>query len=424
MLGIKRIKKFLGVWQKDGDSNSEQKISVADICRTVTGKSLNFKTILTSYYEVSDIIDNMEHAYLQNRSFDISFIESHYKNISSNMYKIIGALNYICDNRYEKLVIVLENLLAKMNKELSIFSETFNAATAAENGNKKKNFDKTNSAEIVLAKLLKYITPLNLNVNSHNFTLKECQTIRDISCFAYEMSSHEFFDRRKKEAFCLEKIARRLVIDIPMQWWIVDIGGGFRKGIEGNAVALKDIKSAPMLTLWEGITAVPWKGPPIDTKGFLSVMFSATMDRSFVPGMRPRYAVRNYFIISKNSCHLSSRFGFHFSTVDAFLGQKSEENYLCFSFNGGGADPVRKARRADLIKIILEKFDFWVEVKEDLVFAWLEGHKKKYLEDRLKILGHLVMHTRQLDMVLSSNARVNWYVEKTLKQISSFVNIA
>jgi hypothetical protein len=417
------IKKILNTWQKDRDSNLEQEISIDDICRKVTRKSVNFKTILTLYHKVSDIIDDTQQANLENRSFDISFIESHCKNISSNMYKIIENLNYICDNRYEILIIVFENLLAKINRELAKFSETFDEATAPENGNKSKDFKKTESAHIVLANVLKHIARLNLNVTSHNFNLKECLTIRDILCFAYEMSSREFFDCRKREALCLEKIAMRLVIDIPMQWWVVDMDGGFKKGVEGDSVSIEDIRSAPMLTLWEGITAVPWKVPPVDTKGFLSVMFSATMDRSFVPGMRPRYAVRNYFIISKNFCHLSSRFGFHFSTVEASFGQKSEGNYLCFSFNGGGADTVRKARRANLIKIILEKFDFWVEVKDDLVFAWLEGYKEKYLEDRLKILGHLVMHTRQLDMVLSSNARVGWYVEETLKQISSFVNI-
>jgi len=417
------IKKFLSMRQKSGDSNLEQAISIDDICHTITRKSVNFKTILRAYYEVSDIIDNIEHAYLEHRGFDILFIDSNCKNISSNMYKIVKNLNYLSDNRYEKLNIVLENLVAKTNKELATFSETFNEATAAENGNKRKNFEKTESADTVLSNVLKHITRFNLDTTSHNYTLNECQTMRDVLYFAYEMSLNEFFDYRKKEIFCPEKIARRLVIDIPMQWWVVDIDGDFRKGIEGDAVRLEDIRSAPMLTLWEGITAVPWKGPPIDTKGFLSVMFSATMDRSFVPGMRPRYAVRNYFIISKNFCHLSSRFGFHFSTVEASFGQKLEDNYLCFSFNGGGADTARKARRADLIKIILEKFDFWVEVKDDLVFAWLEGYEGNYLEDRLKILGHLVMHTRQLDMVLSSNARVSWYVEKTLKQISSFVNI-
>ena len=415
------IKKILSMWQKNGDSNLEKVISIDDICRTVTKKSVNFKTILRAYYEVSDIIDNMEHTYLENSGFDISFIESNCKNISSNMYKIVENLNYLSDNRYEKLIDLLENLLANMNNELAKLSDTFDETVKTESEN--EGVDKTSSSSIILANLLKYNTRLNLNANSHNFTLKECQTIRDISCFAYEMSSREFFDCRKKEAFCPEKIAKRLVIDIPMQWWVVDLDGGFKKGVEGDVVRLEDIRSAPMLTLWEGITAVPWKSPPIDTKGFLSVVFSATMDRSLVPGMRPRYAVRNYFIISRSFCHLSSRFGFHFSTVEASFGQKSEDNYLCFSFNGGGADHVRKARRADLIKIILEKFDFWVEVKDDLVFAWLEGHKENYLEDRLKILGHLVMHTRQLDMVLSSNARVNWYVEETLKQISSFVNI-
>lgn len=86
--------------QKSGDSHLEQIISIDDIRRTVTRKSVNFNTMLRAYYEISDIINDLEQAYLGNRSFEISFIESRCKNISSNMFKIIGALNYICDNQF------------------------------------------------------------------------------------------------------------------------------------------------------------------------------------------------------------------------------------------------------------------------------------------------------------------------------------
>ncbi|HUV49984.1 MAG TPA: PEP/pyruvate-binding domain-containing protein [Anaerolineae bacterium] len=277
-----------------------------------------------------------------------------------------------------------------------------------------------------LGNVLKYIAPLNLtDPDASDFTPEGCRTIHDIIRFAHEMSLCELFEFKKDASFP-EHLARRLVIDVPMQWWVVDLGGGCREGTGGGGtIGLEDITSGPMLTLWKGITAIPWKGPPpIDTKGFFSVMYGATMDRSLVPGIRSRYADRNYFIISGNFCHLSSRFGFHFSTVEAFFGDKVAENYICFNFNGGGADNVRRQRRANLIKLILEKFDFWVQIKGDTVFARLERQEIPFLKERLKVLGHLVMHTRQLDMVLSNSGRVNKYVEKILKEVSSFVDVS
>ena len=276
-----------------------------------------------------------------------------------------------------------------------------------------------------LGNVLKYIAPLNLtDPDASDFTPEGCRTIHDIIRFAHEMSLCELFGFKKDASFP-EHLARRLVIDVPMQWWVVDLGGGCKEGMKGDTIGLEDITSGPMLTLWEGITAIPWKGPPpIDTKGFFSVMYGATMDRSLVPGMRSRYADRNYFIISENFCHLSSRFGFHFSTVEAFFGEKVTENYICFNFNGGGADNVRRQRRANLIKLVLEKFDFWVQLKSDTVFARLERQEIPFLKERLKVLGHLVMHTRQLDMVLSNSGRVNKYLEKILKELSSFVDVS
>ena len=275
-----------------------------------------------------------------------------------------------------------------------------------------------------LGNVLKHIAPLNLtNPDAPNFMPQGCRTIHDIIRFAHEMALRELFYLRKDPSFS-KYLAKRLVINVPMQWWIIDMGGGCKKEIEGDTIKLEDIISTPMLTLWEGITAVPWKGPPpIDTKGFFSVMYGATMDRSLVPGVRSRYADRNYLIIAGNFCNLSSRFGFHFSTVEAFFGDRMEENYICFNFNGGAADPARRKRRAELIKLILEKFDFWVQIKGDMVFARIERQKIDFLKERLKVLGYLVMHTRQLDMVLSNKARVNKYVEKMLDEIASILAV-
>ena len=299
------------------------------------------------------------------------------------------------------------------------------AESLIEKAVEKTSLMKGSPVHKTLGNVLKYIAPLNLtDPDASDFTPEGCRTIHDIIRFAHEMSLSELFGF-KKEASFQGHLARRLVIDVPMQWWIVDLGGGCREGMkEGNTIGLEDITSCPMLILWEGITAIPWKGPPpIDTKGFFSVMYGATMDRSLVPGMRSRYADRNYLMISKNFCHLSSRFGFHFSTVEAFWGEKVAENYICFNFSGGAADDVRRARRAELIKLILEKFDFWVKIKSDTLFARLERQETPFLKERLKVLGHLVMHTRQLDMVMSNSGRVNHHVEKILKDLALFVTV-
>ncbi len=299
-----------------------------------------------------------------------------------------------------------------------------------ENGLLEKEAEKTSlmkgsPVHNTLGNVLKYIAPLNLtDPDASDFTPEGCRTIHDIIRFAHEMSLCELFRFKKDDSFP-EHLSRRLVIDVPMQWWVVDLGDGCKEELEGDKIRLENIVSVPMLTLWKGITAIPWKGPPpIDTKGFFSVMYGATMDRSLVPGMRSRYADRNYFMISGNFCHLSSRFGFHFSTVEAFFGKKVAENYICFNFNGGGADNARRQRRANLIKLILEKFDFWVKLKGDTLFARIERQEVPFLKERLKVLGHLVMHTRQLDMVMSNNGMVNKYLNEMLKELSTFVTVS
>ncbi|MFH1146348.1 MAG: PEP/pyruvate-binding domain-containing protein [Pseudomonadota bacterium] len=276
-----------------------------------------------------------------------------------------------------------------------------------------------------LANVLKYIAPLNLtDPDAPNFSPDACRTIHDITRFAHEMSLRELFEYDEEIPFS-KQLAKRLVVNVPMAWWIIDLGGGFKAGVQGDTIRLEDITSIPMLVLWEGITALPWQGPPaMDTKGFLSILYQSTMDTCLEPGMHSRFAERNYFIISDKFCHLSSRFGFHFSTVESFLSDRTAENYVCFNFKGGAADSVRKGRRAKLIKALLERFGFWVQIKNDLIFARLERRDQEYLKERLRVLGHLSIHTRQLDMVLSDSARVNMYVEEMSKQISSSLGIS
>jgi pyruvate,water dikinase len=109
--------------------------------------------------------------------------------------------------------------------------------------------------------------------------------------------------------------------------------------------------------------------------------------------------------------------------VEAFLGDRVAENYVWFYFKGGAADRQRKEQRSNLIKTILERFHFWIQMKGDMISARLERQEKDYLTERLKVLGYLILHTRQLDMVLSDPGRVRWYVEEMLKDLSTIVEL-
>ena len=269
-----------------------------------------------------------------------------------------------------------------------------------------------------LKRMLKHITPLNLtNPKGNNFTPDGCHTYHDITRFCHEKAVKEMFDSGKNNRKI--RAGKRLVInDVPTQWWIVDLGDGLKGSMEKDTVRLENIASAPMLALWEGMTVVEWDGPPpIDTRGLMSIMVQSTMNRDLCASGQSSYAQNDCAIISKNFCNLSCRFGYHYSVVQTFISDQSRENYIRFCFKGGAADLNRKFRRMKLIEEILAKYDFQVEIHEDYMNANIEGYDQFTTINRLKILGYLTMHTRQLDMIMSNPARAAFYKEKLLKDI-------
>ena len=272
-----------------------------------------------------------------------------------------------------------------------------------------------------LKRMLKHITPLNLtDPKGNNFTPDGCHTYHDITRFCHEKAVKEMFDSGKNNRKI--RAGKRLVInDVPTQWWIVDLGDGLKGSMEKDTVKLENIASAPMLALWEGMTVVEWDGPPpIDTRGLMSIMVQSTMNRDLCASGQSSYAQNDCAIISKNFCNLSCRFGYHYSVVQTFISDQSRENYIRFCFKGGAADLNRKFRRMKLIEEILAKYDFQVEIHEDYMNANIEGYDQLFTINRLKILGYLTMHTRQLDMIMSNPARAAYYKEKLLKDICSW----
>lgn len=263
-----------------------------------------------------------------------------------------------------------------------------------------------------LEKVLKWITPLNLtDPADESFKPEYCKTFHDITRFAHETAMAEmFFMGGEYNTEGPQTIA--LKAGIPVDIRLLNIDCGIKKDI--NKVTAEDIISIPFSAILRGMKTMRWPEPrPADAKGFLSMMAHTA---SIPEEELLKTAEKSFAIISKNYMNFSVRLGYHFSMIEAYAGENINDNYIKFFFKGGGAVADRRLRRVRLIKEILKKMDFRVNVKEDVVNAILTKHKQHLIEEKLVILGKFTAYTKQLDMVLYNDGITDWYIEEFVKE--------
>ncbi|WP_460033280.1 PEP/pyruvate-binding domain-containing protein [Megalodesulfovibrio paquesii] len=266
----------------------------------------------------------------------------------------------------------------------------------------------------MLERAASLIVPLTfLDPAAATFHPDYCATLHDITRFCHEKAVDEMFRGREESDSEAGRqfpigLSKQLALDgRPMQYWVVDLDDGLHAPVAGPYVSLEEVACVPMLAYWRGLTAIPWEGPPaVDARGFMTVMLEAATNPDLEPGMASAFAQQTYFLISKYFMSLQSRTGFHFCTVEAMAGPNVDENTLFFSFKGGAASIDRRESRAQLIAELLAELDFAVEVRADTLTARLEGYDQERMEAAIRQIGHLVQHTRQLDMVMGDAARV------------------
>lgn len=287
-------------------------------------------------------------------------------------------------------------------------------------GRRRQSALRGTPVHIALSNASRHILPLNLlDPDGPEFRQRNCRTLHDVLRFCHERAVREMFTYWQGKRFPKAE-AKQLFHNGPKQFWVLDLDDGFTHEVEGRFIRLDEIASVPMLALWEGMNHQPWQGPPpINASGFLSVMFQATANTALEPSMATHYTQKNYFMVSRGFASLQSRFGFHFCGAEALVDERSAENYAGFQFRGGAADRSRRVLRARLVADLLEERDFRIRLHGDSLNARVEGFDLPEMEKRLRALGYLVMHTRQLDMIMGDKAEA----ERRRKELSAEIDV-
>ncbi len=252
-----------------------------------------------------------------------------------------------------------------------------------------------------------------------DFRSVNCKTVRDVARLVHQRAVDAMFDFGRSQQDFPERQAKQLWANgAAMLWWIINLEDAFRSQPEGKFIRLENIDSPPFQAVWAGISAVPWAGPPpVDVRGFLSIIYESTTNPEISITGNFDFGVWNHILLSKAYISLSSRFGYHFVTIEALVGERARENYVSFQFRGGAAEITRRERRIAFVSGILKEFDFSIEVKQDALFARVESLPTADLMDRLRVLGYLIIHTRQLDMIMRIPEQVRLHREKILREV-------
>ena len=273
-----------------------------------------------------------------------------------------------------------------------------------------------------LEEILSSVVPLRLvDPKAESFQPDHCQTFHDLTRYMHEVSIQEMFKFNEMEKSSSNEEARKLISDIPINLYIINLGDGLvPQQKEKNEIRPEDIASRPMKAFWCGLThpAVRWTGVvEVDLKGFASVMLNTLSDSA-------RYGAtmgeKSYALISREYMNFSSRLAYHISTIDAYCSEIKNNNYITFHFMGGGSSSERRVRRVRFIRGVLKKLDFDVEVKGDWLLAKLMKYECQDIATKLDYLGRLICCARQLDMVMYSDGVVNWYVRAFMEGNYSF----
>ena len=258
--------------------------------------------------------------------------------------------------------------------------------------------------------VINFVSPLKLTDPQSPFFIEgEVRSFHDIIRFCHEKAVQEMFHMGEKR---VRKVggSRKLISHIPMIFYVFDVGGGLKDQLaEEKTVTMDEIESLPMKEVFKGLSH-----PDIQWSDFTHFNWEE-YDRIIMSGgiiSAESAMLASYAIISHNYLNLNLRFGYHFVILDSICQENAGENYIMFRFSGGGTEFEKRALRADFLTRVLERLEFNVDKKGDLVDGQLAQEDEESIRRKLDILGRLLGATRLMDMYLKDESMVETFVDE------------
>ncbi|MDO5537596.1 MAG: PEP/pyruvate-binding domain-containing protein, partial [Desulfovibrionaceae bacterium] len=268
-------------------------------------------------------------------------------------------------------------------------------------------------ATAFMRRLAPHVLPLHLvDPRSAAFCPQNCTSLHDIMRFIHEKSYKEMFTLSDEVSESSENVATQFVGAIPLDLYIIDLGGGLRDPM-ARTCCQEDVTSIPFSHVLAGMLCpeVQAKGPrPVNLHGFMSVMGHSALG----PSAAERFGDHSYAIISDRYLNFSSRVGYHYAILDSWCGTTVSKNYIRFEFAGGAAGSLQRERRVRCIGLILKKLGFRVAVIGDRVQARYQKYPREQTVAALNQIGRLLIMTRQMDMLMTSEEAVVTFAGKFL----------
>ena len=260
-----------------------------------------------------------------------------------------------------------------------------------------------------------------LDPSAANFRPSGCQSAHDVLRYCHEKAVEAMFAVNDLVLEEGSQSARRLRTDLPLNFYVLDVGGGLALDHAGAAeITPPQIVSRPFQALWRGIShpQVSWRRRmPASLSDLASVMAGALSSHA---GSMRALGERSYLLAADEYINLNSRLAYHFSLVDACLSDNPGNNYISFRFAGGGATRQRRNLRAGFIESCRAHYGFRVDRRGDLVNAWFKKAPAEETDANLGVLGRLMACSSQLDMYMANPEVMQWYVRQFLEGNYSF----
>src|SRR5512142_1189513 len=246
-----------------------------------------FHRLLESNEAAFDHMESVAELLARDEPFAYVSAERLLGDILDGTLQSIEALSRLSGGRYTALRHRLDAIAGEVRRALigamadraarpsvSELAEAEQAARAA--GDAREAFRAGPVYRAVSAAALR-ITPLEMtDPHSASFSPRGCRTAHDVLRYCHEMALREMFEANRS-AQRHRNHARRLVFPVPLETFVVDLGGGVAPTAGSHSVRPEDITSPPFRALLAGMTTpgLPWaRAVPIELRGFASLVLT------------------------------------------------------------------------------------------------------------------------------------------------------